>query len=267
MLIMKKTFILTGIFFMVFLMAMVRPAVAVPSAGVLGITNTPLGNPTATEIPDTATPLPPTATTAPTLAPTATRVPNQQPQDPTATPTAAALPHTGSLLLSGSAWDRLQAVNQPTQAPVLFSISAPSIFLNYDVQKVSNVNGQWDVDPLTYRVGWIEGSAMPGDETGNIVLVGHLTLAQGRYGPFVMIDHLKEGAEITLTSQGMVHTYRVTGKATVDSNDLSVTLPTSHPTLTLITCKQGSWGGAKAGYLSRLVVTADWVRSDPVAVQ
>jgi sortase A len=82
---------------------------------------------------------------------------------------------------------------------------------------------------LNRGVGWIEGTAMPGEE-GNVGLAGH------RDGYFRGLKDLKLGDAIEVQSVGRTLRYRITSLKVVDPTDVSVLDPTDEPSVTLVTC-------------------------------
>jgi sortase A len=82
---------------------------------------------------------------------------------------------------------------------------------------------------LNRGVGWIEGTAQPGD-SGNVGLAGH------RDGYFRGLKNLKLGDAIEVQSVGRTLHYRVTALKVVDPADVSVLDPTDEPSVTLVTC-------------------------------
>jgi sortase A len=82
---------------------------------------------------------------------------------------------------------------------------------------------------LNRGVGWIEGTAMPGDD-GNVGLAGH------RDGYFRGLKDLKLGDSIEVQSVGRTLRYRVTSLEIVEPTDVSVLDPTDEPSVTLVTC-------------------------------
>ncbi len=82
---------------------------------------------------------------------------------------------------------------------------------------------------LNRGVGWIEGTAMPGEE-GNVGLAGH------RDGYFRGLKDLKLGDTIEVQSVGRTLRYRVTALKIVEPTDVSVLDPTDEPSVTLVTC-------------------------------
>jgi sortase A len=82
---------------------------------------------------------------------------------------------------------------------------------------------------LNRGVGWIEGTAMPGED-GNVGLAGH------RDGYFRGLKDLKLGDTIEVQSVGRTLRYRVTALKIVEPTDVSVLDPTDEPSVTLVTC-------------------------------
>jgi len=82
---------------------------------------------------------------------------------------------------------------------------------------------------LNRGLGWIEGTARPGDP-GNVGVAGH------RDGFFRGLKDIASGDTIELELPGRVEQYRVSGITIVKPEDVSVLEPTPEPTLTLVTC-------------------------------
>jgi sortase A len=82
---------------------------------------------------------------------------------------------------------------------------------------------------LNRGVGWIEGTAMPGDG-GNVGLAGH------RDGYFRALKDIKLGDTIEVQSVGRTMRYSVTSLKIVEPTDVSVLDPTDDPSVTLVTC-------------------------------
>jgi sortase A len=82
---------------------------------------------------------------------------------------------------------------------------------------------------LNRGVGWIEGTAMPGED-GNLGLAGH------RDGYFRALKNLKLGDTVEVESVGRTLSYRVTEIKIVEPTDVSVLDPTDEPSITLVTC-------------------------------
>ena len=82
---------------------------------------------------------------------------------------------------------------------------------------------------LNRGVGWIEGTALPG-ENGNVGLAGH------RDGYFRGLKDLKLGDTIEVQSISRTQRYRVTAFEIVEPTDVSVLDATDEPSVTLVTC-------------------------------
>jgi LPXTG-site transpeptidase (sortase) family protein len=148
----------------------------------------------------------------------------------------------------------------PTPLPI--PTNAPSVLLVIPQAKVgANIvpvflddNGSWDVSQLGGHVGHLKESAWI-DHPGNIVLVGHVELKDGRPGIFAYIKTLNIGDEIILAESGASPwIYEVDNVEAVEPNDLSVLYPSIQNKLTLITCD--NYDFVSNTYLKRTVVTA-----------
>ena len=62
--------------------------------------------------------------------------------------------------------------------------------------------GKWNVDKLVYEVGWLEGTAFPG-QPGNAAISGHVSLLKFGNGPFRWLEKLAANDEI-IVQQGDV---------------------------------------------------------------
>ncbi len=143
------------------------------------------------------------------------------------------------------------AVNSITRQGVATRLVIPK--LNLDVPVViSPIKDQtWQVDHLGQKVGHLEGTAAPGSSS-NVVLAGHITLAQGVYGPFAGLAQLSPGDIVTVYQGEQKFDYVVDGYDIVERTAIDVTYPTSTGQLTLITCN--NWNSQAGRYEQRLVV-------------
>lgn len=148
------------------------------------------------------------------------------------------------------------AVGTPdVDGPKLFiptaGVSAPIIttFIN---------NGLWDVSHLGMNVGHLQRTPWL-NQPGNLVLAGHVELADGRTGIFATLETLQAGDRITITEAEREYHYSVTTVKYVSPDDLTVLYPTPTNTVTLITCSDFNF--VSNVYETRLVVTASMVSS------
>jgi sortase A len=127
----------------------------------------------------------------------------------------------------------------------------PSIGVDTPVKNVYVRDDDWEV--AEYAAGYMVGTGLP-SQPGNVGISGHAGL---RGGVFLKLPALQPGADVFVYSGGWRHVYRVRGSQTVWPTQIEVLDPTDRPTLTLLTCT--NWD------TQRLVVTADFVGSEPVA--
>src|SRR5512143_2170667 len=119
----------------------------------------------------------------------------------------------------------------------------------------------WMITGLREEVAWMGNTSWPGLGS-NTSLAGHVTVAGLGDGPFRHLDELTAGEWIILYTEKNIYTYNVREKRVTDDGDMSVTLSTENPQVTLITCVD--WDEQAKTYLNRLVVVADLVRSEPI---
>ena len=91
------------------------------------------------------------------------------------------------------------------------------------------VFGNTDESSLNRGVGWIAGTAQPG-ESGNIGIAGH------RDGFFRGLKDIVIGDVIEISTRNGKAMYAVDQTEVVDPDDVSVLEPRNRPTLTLVTC-------------------------------
>ncbi len=99
---------------------------------------------------------------------------------------------------------------------------------------------------------------------GNTGLAGHVTVAGMGDGPFRHLDELPVGEVVLLYTEKNVYTYQVRENKVTDDGDMSVIQPTNNPQISLITCI--NWDNDLHTYLNRLVVIADLVQTETLAI-
>jgi len=100
---------------------------------------------------------------------------------------------------------------------------APSVRLSATVLEGT------DDATLRRAAGHIEDAALPG-EPGNVGIAGH------RDTIFRKVRELKVGDSMELTTTDWLYRYRIAKTLIVKPEDVYVLDPTSHPTLTIVTC-------------------------------
>jgi len=114
----------------------------------------------------------------------------------------------------------------------------------------------WDVSNLGNNIGHLEGTRWIPEE-GNIVLSGHVELADGRQGIFANLNELQVGDRVIITQDGNDYHYDVSTIDAYAPTDLSPVYPSADNRLTLITC--GTYDFISDTYLERVVVVAERV--------
>ena len=98
----------------------------------------------------------------------------------------------------------------------------------------------------------------------NTALAGHVTVAGMGDGPFRHLDELQNGEVVILYTEKNIYTYHVRESRVTDEEDMSVTLASDDPQVTLITCVD--WDTESQTYVNRLVVFADLIRTVPITM-
>ena len=150
----------------------------------------------------------------------------------------------------------------PDTSPVV-RIAIPGILLDTEVKYVPYDGVSWMISGLREEVAWMGNTSWPG-LGGNTGLAGHVTVAGLGDGPFRHLDELTAGEVVILYTENNAYTYTVRESRITDDGDMSVTLATDNPQITLITCV--NWDQDSHTYLNRLVVYADLVRTEPITM-
>jgi LPXTG-site transpeptidase (sortase) family protein len=142
-------------------------------------------------------------------------------------------------------------------------IIIPILNLDTIVKYVPYDGFTWLISGLQQEVAWMGNTSWPGLGS-NTGLAGHVTVAGMGDGPFRHLDELPVGEVVYIYTETNRYTYQVRESIVTDSGDMSVTLPTDKSQISLITCVD--WDQDLRTYLNRLVVVADLVRTDPLAM-
>jgi len=140
-------------------------------------------------------------------------------------------------------------------------IILPSIGVDTVVKYVPYDGLTWLIAGLQQEIAWMGDTSWPGLGS-NTGLAGHVSLRNGRDGPFRYLDQLATNDEITLYTEENIYTYKVREKKVVTDTDFSVIEPSSTSQITLITCT--NWDAGTGYYRDRLIVFADFVSSKPL---
>jgi len=145
--------------------------------------------------------------------------------------------------------------NSPDTSPIN-RIALPGLGIDTVVKYVPYDGFTWLIAGLQQEVAWMGDTSWPG-LGGNTALAGHVTLRNGRDGPFRNLDQLQPNDVVTLYTEKNVYTYRVRESRVVPEIDMTVIAPTEKPQLTLITCIH--FNPDLRQYTDRLIVFADLV--------
>lgn len=132
----------------------------------------------------------------------------------------------------------------------------PSAGIYSQIVQVYLDGNSWDVSGLGINVGHLQGTPQF-EEGGNVVLSGHVELADGRTGVFANLDELTIGDVIVVQQNGMEYTYSISEVYNTTPDDLTPLRPTTTNRLTLITC--GAYDFFQDSYLERTIVVAELI--------
>lgn len=92
---------------------------------------------------------------------------------------------------------------------------------------------------VNYNLEWLDGSSMPNEENGNVIIAGHSGSARISY--FRKLDKLDIDDEISIDYQNKNYTYKVTNKYLIEKTGSAEIIKSKNKnTLTLITCKHNT---------------------------
>jgi LPXTG-site transpeptidase (sortase) family protein len=166
---------------------------------------------------------------------------------------------------TGFAPDRLTAIKpQPTELQYQdlnnIRLSIPSLQLQTDVVGVLANSKGWDLTWLWNQAGYLQGTAFP-TYKGNSVITAHVSLPNGKPGPFANLSTLKFDDPVEIHAWGNTYIYRVRSVEKVLPDDRSAFRHEEESWLTLITCQ--GFDEASGEYLWRMVIRAALVEVIP----
>jgi LPXTG-site transpeptidase (sortase) family protein len=150
----------------------------------------------------------------------------------------------------------LTPIPDPMDIPAETYLVIPSVDVQAQIVRVYVGEGTWDVRQLGARVGYLEGTSPPG-QNGNVVLAGHVELADGRKGVFATLKQVLIGAEVLVIREGKTTRYSVSSVSETTPDDLTPVQPTDDDRITLITCDDLDL--TRLRYQNRIIVVAQRV--------
>ena len=136
----------------------------------------------------------------------------------------------------------------------------PGLNLQTDIVGVPTNNRGWDLTWLWNQVGYLDGTAFPTTQ-GNSVITAHVSLSNGKPGPFANLSAIKYDDPIEIQAWGNTYIYRVRSVERVEPDDRGALRHEEDSWLTLITCQ--GFDEASGKYLWRVVVKAALVEVKP----
>lgn len=92
---------------------------------------------------------------------------------------------------------------------------------------------------VNYNLEWLDGSSMPDEENGNVIIAGHSGSARISY--FRKLDRLEIGDEASIIYNGKTYNYKVVDIYDIEKNGKAeIVKEKNTTTLTLITCRHNT---------------------------
>jgi LPXTG-site transpeptidase (sortase) family protein len=171
--------------------------------------------------------------------------------------------HTPGVVVVDVEPNLLPTESAPTQSPTEPTpdspprLMIPDLKLDHAVESMGIVDGDWDLAHLGDEVGWLTTTGRhPGDNLA-VVLVGHVTTAPGKYGPFAGIGQLPIDAQVIYRWAGQDYVYAVRGMKLTDISDIQQLYVPDGGQLLLVTCY--NYNFLSGEYQQRLIVTTEWI--------
>ncbi|MFK5584752.1 class F sortase [Serinicoccus sp. LYQ131] len=177
--------------------------------------------------------------------------------DPTSEPTAGRAPSALDRPATRPASLEASTAAKAPPAPVRLRVPALGLDVPLDAVGVAP-DGQMEVPEDADVAGWYKFGARPADDTGSVVVAGHVDDREGP-GAFLALTRAQEGEEVVVELEdGSELSYTVTARTTTDKKELPVDDLFDRdgpPRLQLITCT-GDWSASTGRYTDNLVLTA-----------
>ncbi|MCX6070191.1 MAG: sortase [Chloroflexi bacterium] len=133
------------------------------------------------------------------------------------------------------------------------TLEIPALGISIPIVGIPAEEAGWDLTWLGAQAGYLEGTAYP-THRGNSALTAHVTLPNGRPGPFAELADLRWGDRVVVHAYGLRYVYKVRTIARVNGGDLRSLGHKDQAWLTLITCR--TYDEATGKYLHRIAVQA-----------
>lgn len=177
-------------------------------------------------------------------------------------------PHSGLDVSTGRSTD--QAYGWTTHAAVQAEseekgpgrprrLVVPRLGLEMPIKAVTiDPEGAMALPPRPREIGWYAYGPRPGGPGGSAVLGGHVDSRQYGVGPLVVLERLRRGDDIIVTTDAGTERFRVITVELISKQGLDVRRVFDRdgaPKLRIITCG-GTYRRSQAGYQANVVVTA-----------
>jgi LPXTG-site transpeptidase (sortase) family protein len=157
----------------------------------------------------------------------------------------------------GGRGDRVAYVAQGSGGPSRVRLGRLGIDAPVNAIGIDLKSGALGIPDNIRRVGWWRDGAAPGDETGTVLIAGHVDSAKAGAGAFYSLRRARRGDTVTVRAGAKTLRYRVTSTRRMRKAALPSCIyrRTGAPRLVLVTCG-GPFDARSGHYRDNIVVTA-----------
>ena len=129
---------------------------------------------------------------------------------------------------------KVEEVKEQVKINYIAVLKIPKIYLERGLVEPSNY-----LNNINYNLQWIDGTSMPDEINGNVIIAGHSGSARISY--FRKLDQLSIGDKASIDYKGKTYNYEVIDIYEIEKNGKAeIIKPKNTSTLTLITCKHNT---------------------------
>lgn len=144
-------------------------------------------------------------------------------------------------------------------APVRLAVAALRLNIAVKPVGVNPKTGEFVVPEKVSTAGWYRYGPGLGEDSGSVVIAGHVDTVTEGAGPFIRLAEIRRGTRITVRgTDGSTHVFRVVSRQTFPKSKAPYSRLFSRegpPRLTLVTCG-GAFNRKTGNYRDNIVVTA-----------
>lgn len=128
----------------------------------------------------------------------------------------------------------VEEVKEQVKVNYIAVLKIPKIGLERGLVDLNNY-----LNNVNYNLEWLDGSSMPDEENGNVIIAGHSGSARISY--FRKLDRLEIGDEASIIYNGKTYNYKVVDIYDIEkTGKAQIVKEKNTTTLTLITCRHNT---------------------------